>query len=217
MKANVWLLVCAGVIAGCSGGTPEQTKTGERELIEGPPEREAYTSELTKPDCVTWEGFKTTGSHEGGFKQCEGFMSFGPEDDLRAVEVTVDIASMFSDNDKLTMHLLSPDFFTADRFPRAKFKSLGVRRLEGGPESGRYEIDGAMTIKDVTQEITVQAEVRREGNEWVGTAEFVLPRVSYGVAYLGRPDDLIKDEANVAVELRAPYDPRGLVAEELGK
>jgi polyisoprenoid-binding protein YceI len=217
MKAKAWAVGLL-VLAGCSGGgSPAQPAQQERELIEGPPARTPYTTPITNRDCVRWEGFKVTGSHKGGFERCEGFMSFGPEDDLRAVEVTVDVTSIFSDNDKLTGHLLSHDFFTAENYPQAHFKSLVVRPMPGEDGGRRYEVDGAMTIKGVTQEITVQAEVRRVGDEWVGAAAFALPRFDYGMYYKGRPDDLIRDEADVVVELRAPYDPKGLVAEEMGE
>ncbi len=216
--------VCAGVLfaasVGCSGGKAEvkdaEVVVAERELAERLPERSDYVARLSNPDCVRWKGYKETGAHLGGFEQCVGFMSFDAADTLRAVEVEVDVSSLITDYDKLRQHLLSSDFLEVKRFPKAAFKSMAVRPLGDSEDGARYEIVGAMTIKGVTRRITVEATVARVEGAWVARSEFTLPRFDYGITYVGKADDEIHDDVNMVIELEAPYDPSGLVAEEVG-
>src|SRR6478672_887262 len=45
-------------------------------------------------------------------------------------------------DDNLTAHLQSPDFFDAERAPELSFESTGIRR-----DGGRLEVDGRITIR----------------------------------------------------------------------
>src|SRR5436190_8202035 len=69
---------------------------------------------------IEWVGSKVTGKHDGGFKKFEG--------EFHVVEgrladsgnkVVIDTTSLWADNDRLTGHLKSPDFFNVDQMPTA--------------------------------------------------------------------------------------------------
>src|SRR5436309_642780 len=66
----------------------------------------ALTADNTK---ITWIGTKPLGKHTGGFKTVTGTAVLGSSG--LKIEVDIDTGSLFSDNDKLTNHLKSPDFF----------------------------------------------------------------------------------------------------------
>jgi polyisoprenoid-binding protein YceI len=51
-------------------------------------------------------------------------------------------------------HLRSPDFLDVERFPKITFNSTAVRPREGG----RFELVGDLTIKDITNEVVLDAE-----------------------------------------------------------
>src|SRR3990170_1184285 len=70
----------------------------------------------------------------------------GPEDS--SVEVEIDAA----DRDA---HLRSPDFLDVERFPKLVFRSTRVRPTGGN----RFELVGDLTIKDVTREVVLDAEL----------------------------------------------------------
>ena len=57
-------------------------------------------------------------------------------------------------NPDLTAHLLSPDFFDAERFPELRFRAEDVS-LDGG----EITADGEITIKGVTKPVTVTGTV----------------------------------------------------------
>jgi polyisoprenoid-binding protein YceI len=50
-------------------------------------------------------------------------------------------------------HLKAPDLFDVEEFPKATFKSTGVDR-----NSDHYKIVGDQTIRDVTKEVSLDAE-----------------------------------------------------------
>jgi polyisoprenoid-binding protein YceI len=60
------------------------------------------------------------------------------------------IASLRLKDENLTAHLLSPEFFDAERFPELSFVSTEIR-IAGG----NVEIDGQVTLKGITKPTTL--------------------------------------------------------------
>src|SRR6516164_6676439 len=69
---------------------------------------------------VEFIGSKVTGSHRGGFKKFEGELAVT---DGRLAntgnKVTIDMTSIWTDTDRLTGHLKTPDFFNVAQIPIA--------------------------------------------------------------------------------------------------
>src|ERR1043165_8391244 len=69
---------------------------------------------------ITFIGSKVTGRHNGGFKKFSG--EFRVADGRLAGagnKVVIDTDSLWADNDRVTGHLKSPDFFNVAQFPTA--------------------------------------------------------------------------------------------------
>jgi polyisoprenoid-binding protein YceI len=64
------------------------------------------------------------------------------------------IATITVKEDNLAAHLLSPEFFDADRFPELTFVSTEIRR--NGDE---VEIDGELTMKGITKPATLSGTI----------------------------------------------------------
>ena len=85
---------------------------------------EALTGAVTAitPDNATigFVGSKVTGSHVGGFKLFKGTFEVVPTK-LESSKITaeIDTSWIFTDNDRVTNHLKSPDFFDVAKFPHA--------------------------------------------------------------------------------------------------
>src|SRR5258705_3372357 len=76
---------------------------------------------------VGFIGSKVTGSHKGGFKKFQGELQVvnGKLADS-GNKVSIDTSSLFTDTDRLTGHLKSPDFFDVAKFPTATFTTTSV-------------------------------------------------------------------------------------------
>ena len=77
----------------------------------------SLTGENTK---ITFVGTKPGGRHEGGFKKLSGTATVtdGNPTTLQ-IQAEIDADSLYSDNEKLTGHLKSPDFFGVKDNPKA--------------------------------------------------------------------------------------------------
>ena len=99
--------------------TPSAAATSEPSGTPSPGATEAAPMEGTvyafaEGSEVGFVGSKVTGSHAGGFKKVTGMVTV-PEGDLSkaAVELTVDMKSIYSDDEDLTGHLKNEDFFAS--------------------------------------------------------------------------------------------------------
>lgn len=92
----------------------------------------------------------------GGFDKFSGSATFDA-DNLAAgsAEVTIDVASIDTDNDKRDSHLKSGDFFDAEKFPTITFKSA---KLTAGAD-GAITLAGQLTMKGVTKDVTFSGKV----------------------------------------------------------
>jgi polyisoprenoid-binding protein YceI len=90
----------------------------------------------------------------GRFSGFEGAIVVGEDPLDSSVEVSVQTATIGSNQEMRDNHLKSADFLDVERFPAMTFTSRKVRHT-GGNE---LEIVGDLTIKDITREIVLTAE-----------------------------------------------------------
>jgi polyisoprenoid-binding protein YceI len=149
-----------------------------------------------KNTTITFVGSKPNGKHEGGFKVVSGTAS-SPGDNLTALKISVDIDmnSLYSDNPKLTTHLMSPDFFGVKSNPKAKFTSTKVEK--SGTD---YTVTGDLTMIGQTKSITFPAKIAFAGGALTVSSSFTIDRTQWGMTYgRGKIDDAVK----LAVEVKA--------------
>src|SRR5688500_4645005 len=86
----------------------------------------------------------------GAFDSFEGRMHVDASDESRcSVALTIDAASIRTNNAERDGHLRSGDFFDVERYPTITFESTGVTALG----DGRYRVTGDLTIKAVTRPV----------------------------------------------------------------
>ncbi|MEU8702116.1 YceI family protein [Streptomyces sp. NPDC048680] len=103
------------------------------------------------------------GEHEGSLK----LDGSNPADS--AVSIDVKIASVDTGIADRDGHLVSGDFFDAEKFPLMTFRSTSAEQLGGD----KYRVTGDLTIKDVTRPLAIDLEFNGSatdvyGNERVG-------------------------------------------------
>jgi polyisoprenoid-binding protein YceI len=91
-------------------------------------------------------------SVNGHFKDFTGEIRFDPDNlGQSRFNFSVKVKSIDTFNTKRDNHLLSGDFFDADKYPVMTFKSSSIKHLEGN----QYSMEGTMTVKDVSRTVTV--------------------------------------------------------------
>jgi polyisoprenoid-binding protein YceI len=113
---------------------------------------------------------------------------------------------------KLRPHLLSGDFFDAEKFNTSKFEITAVEPYEKNDkdtsivDGANFNISGNLTIKGETRNITFPAKVDLDENELTGKANFDIDRTQWKMNYgndktLG--DKFISETVNVKLDLKA--------------
>lgn len=179
----------AAVVKEAEGAKPPQASTGERYVI----------GEGSK---IGFVGSKVTGQHDGGFQSFTGEVSLvDGRPELSRIEIIINTASLWADNERLTNHLKSADFFDVETHPRAIFRSTAIV-----PEGVGYRVTGDLDLHGVTKSISFPARISVEPDRVSSQAEFSIKRFDFGIAYPGKADDLIRDEVVVRLDLVAVPD-----------
>ena len=101
----------------------------------------------------------------GRFNDFSGTISVDPENlEQLSTEVTINAASIDTDNEKRDGHLRSEDFFEVEKYPEIVFKSERVE-LTGEKEA---KVRGSLTIHGVTKEVELDAKLLGKGKGMEG-------------------------------------------------
>src|ERR1043165_7659496 len=101
------------------------------------------------------------------------------------VDVTIDVASIDTRQEQRDAHLRSADFFDVEKHPTMRFVS---KRVEGDPK-GEFKLIGDLTIKGITKEVVLDAEMEGMGNDPWGnvragfTAKGKINRKDFGLTW----------------------------------
>jgi polyisoprenoid-binding protein YceI len=88
---------------------------------------------------------------EGTFKTFDGTMEASKADFSDAkISFTAQVNSISTDNEQRDNHLKSDDFFNAAKYPEIKFVSTSFVPLG----DNKYKLEGTLTIRDITRQIT---------------------------------------------------------------
>lgn len=92
----------------------------------------------------------------GSFSGFEGSVETEGEDfSTGKFSFSADVNTITTGNEDRDNHLKSDDFFNAEQFPKLTFESTAVKNIDGD----EFELEGNMTIRDVSQPITLKVEV----------------------------------------------------------
>jgi polyisoprenoid-binding protein YceI len=153
---------------------------------------------------IEFVGAKVTRDHDGGFNVFDGNVTF-VGDTPSAIDFTIDLTSIWTDTERLTGHLKSADFFDVEKFPTATFKSTGITAApEGNADNATHMISGTLDMHGLTKAVTFPAGVTSTSERITATSQFTINRHDWEISYKGAPDDLIKDEVLIKLDLRFP-------------
>jgi polyisoprenoid-binding protein YceI len=146
---------------------------------------------------IEFTGSKVTGKHDGGFKDFSGDVQVA-DGSIKSAKVTIKTASLFSDNDRLTGHLKSADFFDAEKYPTAVFETTAISGT--GSEAN---VTGNLTLHGITKQISFPAKIEVKDDVATVNAEFSINRFDFNMKYPGKADDLIRDNVVLRLDVKA--------------
>ncbi len=91
----------------------------------------------------------------GQFAQYSGEVTTDDDSFTNAqVSLTIDVASISTNNAQRDGHLKSEEFFAVEKYPQITFKSTSVEKTG----SDAFKLTGDLTIRDVTKPVTLNVE-----------------------------------------------------------
>lgn len=97
----------------------------------------------------------------GRFTEFEGTIEVGERPEDSTVNVEIKTASVQTNTDQRDDHLRSADFFESEEYPVMTYRSTGWRHTGGSS----FELDGELTIRDVTRPLTLEGEFHGWGKD----------------------------------------------------
>lgn len=115
---------------------------------------------------------------EGGFRRFTGQLNFDPvHPELARARIEVELASVDAGSTEANEEVVGKDWFFVRQFPVARFDMRHVKALG----NGQYEVQGTLTIKNVTQDMVTKASFHEEAGLGVFTGSFILKRLAFGI------------------------------------
>ncbi len=136
----------------------------------------------------------------GSFTDFAGSGTFDPENpEASSIQVTVQAASINTNNDQRDTHLKSDEFFNIEKHPTLTFQSTSITKNS----DDTYNITGDFTLMGVTKPISFTATITdqisgmKEGEKRRGgSASFRIKRSDFGMNHMIGP---IGDEVDITL------------------
>lgn len=207
------LIFTFSFIAGCTKSDEKTITAGNKDVTAS--SNKGKSLAVSIPDSkLEWEAKKVTGGHVGTVDLSGGTLTVdngkltGGKFDINFNTIKVLQLDNPEMNAKLTGHLKSDDFFSAEKFPTGTFVITSVTPLSDGT-GNNFTIGGNLTIKGITKPITFPAKVNINGDNLTASADFKIDRTQWdikfrsGKFYENLGDNLIYDDFNLKLNIAA--------------
>jgi polyisoprenoid-binding protein YceI len=140
------------------------------------------------------------GNFRGTFSEFDARLSDG------ALAGAAEVKSVEVKDPNLAIHLQSPDFFDAERFPQLSFEASDIRR-----SGDDLTIEGELTLKGHTEPVEIRGHISDPAADPYGGERFGLQlaakvdRTSFGLNWnnpLPSGDPALADEVTIIVDLQ---------------
>ncbi|MDY8134129.1 YceI family protein [Aquimarina sp. 2201CG5-10] len=210
------LVASATIFFSCKGEKKNETEAATAETVkEAPVSAITYTVD-TNASIIEWIGSKPLENHTGTIKLSKGALT-AKEGALESGTFTINMSSIavtdLEGDGKASLegHLKGASkenedhFFNVSKFPTASFEITGITAKEG-----KKYLEGNLTIKGITKNISFPAATSIEGDTMtLSTETFTIDRTQWGVNYASKSifgdigEKFIKDDIQLKVSLKA--------------
>lgn len=185
--ASLFTIAIAISLASCNNGNPSNASDAQTAA-------EGTGKEIQLDPKSSAVGFIGSGigkEHPGAFNIKDGFVKV-ESGKITGGKLTIDIKSLKVSQPEeiyqtmLLPHLLSPDFFDAEKYPTATFEITQVSEpvvVEDMSEAGTVNISGNLTLKNITKNITFPAVVKVSDTAVKGRGEVEIDRTQWEMHY----------------------------------
>jgi polyisoprenoid-binding protein YceI len=144
----------------------------------------------------------------GRFTDFSGWVEVADDPEDSTAEIEVKTASIQTNTEQRDEHLKSDDFLNVEKWPAMTFRSTAVRHTGG---TG-FELDGELTIRDVTRPVTLTGEyLGTDANPsgkivLAASAKAVLEREDWNVSWnmvLETGGFLVSKKVDLEIEVEA--------------
>ena len=169
-------------------------------------EKESYSSDAAHSSVGFSVKHMVVATVKGSFREFDISVSYDPDDlSNSSVETTIDVASVFTDNERRDGHLRSAEFFDAENFPKINFQSVRIEKRDDD-----LVAIGNLTMRGVTSEIELPFELNgpvmgRQGEKHYGLdATIKLNRQDFGIVWnmaLDQGGVVVSDMVTIEIHL----------------
>lgn len=145
----------------------------------------------------------------GHFTKVDGTIVYDAQDLAKStVNVSIDTASIDTEEPKRDAHLKSPDFFDAEKYPKITFVSSKVTSAG----ANKAKVEGTLTIRGVSKPVTLDVDLLGTGPDgWGGVrsgfeARTKINRQDFGVAWnkaIEGGGTVLSDEVDIVLNVEA--------------
>ena len=193
------------ILVGCSDPADKVHKSAASDPAKLEPARDATPPATTSKEYVVrgsstirFVGSKVTGKHDGGFKNFAGTISVADGKIVGLPVIQINMKTIWADNEKLTGHLKSADFFDVQKYPMATFTATSIE-----PADGQCKMTGNLDLHGVTKSISFPAKIEVTDDAVTLEADFAINRKDFNVNYPGKQNDLIRDNVILKLAIKA--------------
>jgi len=118
-------------------------------------------------------------NNQGTFKGLHGTITWDPQNVAAdSFDVSIDAASVNTDNDMRDNHLRKDTYFDVEKYPRIRLVSTAVSVVD---RNGHYKFTGKLTIKGTTKEISFPFLATPAGDDYIFKGAFTINRREFDV------------------------------------
>jgi polyisoprenoid-binding protein YceI len=205
----------------CTMAACDKTPKGDQAVITDKQEAEAEKGQIfvidTADSYVRFVGNGVGKNHPGKFRLLSGEVGVS-NDQVTGGKFTINVKSLTLEQqgvmfkDKLRPHLLSGDFFDADKFGTSTFEITKIEPYKQNDKDtsivggANFTVSGNLRIKEDTKNISFPARIDLENNSLLARANFNIDRTQWKINYgndktLG--DKFISETVNIEINLHA--------------
>ena len=139
-------------------------------------------------------GFGTNGSFSG----FDGTINFNPQNLATSnFDVSINAASVNTDNSLRDEHLKGDGFFDVKNFPRIRLTSV---KITPGGKSNSYQFNGQLTIKGKTNPVSFPFTAVPSADGFVFKGSFKIKREDFGVGGTSTVSNELEVQINVTAK-----------------